>query len=190
MGVVKMDKKQIIEKVKIYMDNWRHDHIRLIGMEEEDTEVISHTIKLCSEAHQKEIEAMKAEKWKANEEKENIMYNKGFEDGFQSMTESIGKWHKVLDDLNAEIGNLCVYCRSQKYDGRVGIVHKPFCILLEMRKELRQTLKGEERGQVGEHSHSQPQDATKHCGNKATVREKGSHEADTVPPQTLKGEKA
>ena len=43
----------------------------------------------------------------------------------------------MLDNLNAEKGNLCLFCDSKKYNAKVGIVHKKDCIMLKLRKDVK-----------------------------------------------------
>ena len=42
--------------------------------------------------------------------------------------------HDVLDNLNGEKGNLCLYCNSKHYNGKVGIMHDKGCIILKLRE--------------------------------------------------------
>jgi len=46
-----------------------------------------------------------------------------------------------LDELNMEKGNLCIYCDSKEYDGINGIVHKNDCLIIKLRKCLKEQSK-------------------------------------------------
>lgn len=41
-----------------------------------------------------------------------------------------------LDKLNGEKGNLCLYCDAKEYDGKIGIIHKDNCLILQLRTHL------------------------------------------------------
>ena len=66
------------------------------------------------------------------------------------MTDKILKRHNIrllellkhiditLDNINGKDGTkdrLCVFCRSKKYNGKSGIVHKKMCVLKRVRLE-------------------------------------------------------
>lgn len=47
--------------------------------------------------------------------------------------------HDALDTANANEGtedSLCFWCRAKRYNATVGIVHKPDCIIVELRRAL------------------------------------------------------
>ena len=54
----------------------------------------------------------------------------------QALREQIKKIHTILDNLNGERGDLCLYCQSKEYNGKVGIVHKKGCVILQLREEM------------------------------------------------------
>lgn len=46
----------------------------------------------------------------------------------------------LLDKANGEHGtkeSLCLFCNAKKYDSKVGIIHKPLCIIMRLREEIR-----------------------------------------------------
>ena len=45
----------------------------------------------------------------------------------------------LLDKVNAEFGtkeNYCLFCKSNKYNSKVGIVHKEKCIIMRLREVI------------------------------------------------------
>jgi len=47
---------------------------------------------------------------------------------------------KYLDNLNYEKGNkdrLCLFCGSNEYNSKVGIIHKDNCIIIRLREVLK-----------------------------------------------------
>jgi len=52
------------------------------------------------------------------------------------MIEELKTIEMKLDIINGELGTkeyYCIYCKSKKYNGEVGIIHNPFCPILELR---------------------------------------------------------
>jgi len=45
--------------------------------------------------------------------------------------------HDELDDLNANRGNLCLFCNASSYDGREGIKHERDCIIIKLRNVIK-----------------------------------------------------
>lgn len=46
----------------------------------------------------------------------------------------------LLDKANGEHGtkeSLCLFCNAKKYDSKVGIIHKPLCIIMRLREEIK-----------------------------------------------------
>ena len=54
----------------------------------------------------------------------------------ETKTQVYSELENKLDELNGEKGNLCLYCGSKEYNGKVGIVHSDDCIILELRRKL------------------------------------------------------
>lgn len=46
--------------------------------------------------------------------------------------------HDVLDNLNSEKGNYCLFCDGDSYNGKEGIIHNDNCIILRLRKWLKE----------------------------------------------------
>ena len=54
---------------------------------------------------------------------------------------SIEELLEYLDTQNVKygnLGNLCLFCGTDKYDGKEGVIHKPQCIIFRLRRELKQ----------------------------------------------------
>ena len=50
---------------------------------------------------------------------------------------------KQLDDANAQYGDeraLCLYCHSNEYNGKVGIIHEQDCAIMLLRNMIRNGL--------------------------------------------------
>lgn len=48
--------------------------------------------------------------------------------------------HDEMDEVNfiyGTINKLCIFCRAPEYSGNGGIVHKPDCIIIKLRKVLK-----------------------------------------------------
>lgn len=46
-----------------------------------------------------------------------------------------------LDELNGEFGDhdqYCIFCKSTDYNGAVGIVHKKYCVILQLRTKIKE----------------------------------------------------
>lgn len=40
---------------------------------------------------------------------------------------------ELMDTLNGEYGDLCLYCKSKEYNSQVGIVHSNECAIQQIR---------------------------------------------------------
>jgi len=50
------------------------------------------------------------------------------------------KLEKELDEINGEFGDydrFCLFCKSKKYNGKVGIIHIENCIILQLREIIK-----------------------------------------------------
>ena len=51
------------------------------------------------------------------------------------------KIENELDLLNASYGekeSLCIWCKSKKYNGQVGIVHSKNCVMTQIRNKIKE----------------------------------------------------
>ena len=57
-------------------------------------------------------------------------------------TDLLIKAERILDDFNGMYGNisipgaLCQWCGARKYTSKLGLVHQPECIILQLRKAI------------------------------------------------------
>ena len=63
----------------------------------------------------------------------------GIEQERQRIQKILKEIHDILDNLNGEKGNYCLFCDADSYNGKDGIEHKDRCIILK----LREWMKGE-----------------------------------------------
>jgi len=50
------------------------------------------------------------------------------------------RYEKLLDIINGKYGTkeaLCIFCRANKYEGNNGIVHNNDCIIVQLRRNIK-----------------------------------------------------